>query len=64
MIAATTATATTASAVVILMSRSVTGSAPRAEHERVIVAAAGGKPFCEHHGRDGLVPGEQAPRVA
>jgi hypothetical protein len=35
-----------------------------ADHERVIVAVADGKPFREHHGRDGLVPGEQAARVA
>ena len=35
-----------------------------ADHERVIVAVADGKPLREHHSRDGLVPGEQAARVA
>ncbi|MGD0936443.1 MAG: hypothetical protein ABR922_17955, partial [Streptosporangiaceae bacterium] len=34
-----------------------------ADHERVILAAAGGEPFRKHHGRDGLVPDEQAARV-
>ena len=35
-----------------------------ADQERVIIAVAGGEPFREHHGRDGLVPGEQAAWVA
>ena len=35
-----------------------------ADHEQVIIAVPGGKPFREHHGRDGLVPGEQTGRVA
>ena len=56
--------ATTASAVVILMSRSVTGSAPRADDERVVIAVPGGEPFREHQGCDRLVPGERAARVA
>ena len=61
MTAATTATATTASAVVNLVNRSVTAQllAP-ADHERVIVAVRSGQPLHEHHGRDGLIPGEQA----
>ena len=65
MIAATTATATTASAVVILMSRSVTGPVPRASRARTgRHRRSRREPFREHHRRDGLVPGEQAARVA
>jgi hypothetical protein len=61
MIAATTATATTASAVVILMSRPSQAQllAP-ADDEQVIGAVVGGEAFPEDHRRDGLVPGEQA----
>ena len=60
MTAATPATATTASAVVILMSRSVTGTVPRASRdERVIVAVAGGQAFGEGQCRDRLVAAEQ-----